>query len=702
MGYIKKDVDALISTKLTDTGRLKIARGNFNIKYFQIGDSEVVYNENDINKYKIITAKDNYQNSYNIPSKNKSGIKYPFKLREDSDLTYGLVIKEVDVDNIFNSATERGFFTEQEVKLDDDIVLSPNFILVNNDCTNQLSITEDVIDSNNNFSIEDIEIGHIIKVYVNITDLSNIPNSYEVLSYYIKQVNINGGNATITLDRDFKYCNAITNSRVLIYPKNMDELYDSQTPEPNWSEDVFNFESVCDIQQNDIKIWNISNVWSHNLAGLFDEEFKGYKQFNSYNFLSTKEYLGYNTDEGQKDNEQNYHYNSFDQKIFVSPKEQKNISILHYTNNSIDNQYGEKFALEQNDDVGSDKNFKITLPTISWHKNNIKETGLKLYVNPPSKEDELNNVHYIESNISEDMNELGLRFYNLWDDNLNLDGNPNRVGKVFPDLHMIVIDDEELSAVLNYRTNRTYTLPQPKINLISPTNFNFNSVEEDGLLNGSDDTLWVTYLIKQEDKNGELHCNYYSRKQGNDVNCPPFTTDAIIKFGDEFTFLNEIYEINEIYLLVQKTETGVLPSPSKWKMIDYTNELSNNIDEQELLEFDFLITKDMYDNAPLYRLEEHLDLVENGEDNFNFGDEFFFYGNLKTDIQATIYVMNLLCNLGENQFKMSTNPTWDGESTPYVSEINILDENRDVVLTSKIQSPQKRIGIQQYNIRYDI
>jgi len=43
MGYILKNTAGLINSRLTDTGRLKLSQGSFNISYFQIGDSEVSY-----------------------------------------------------------------------------------------------------------------------------------------------------------------------------------------------------------------------------------------------------------------------------------------------------------------------------------------------------------------------------------------------------------------------------------------------------------------------------------------------------------------------------------------------------------------------------------------------------------------------------------------------------------------------------------
>jgi hypothetical protein len=53
---------------------------------------------------------------------------------------------------------------------------------------------------------------------------------------------------------------------------------------------------------------------------------------------------------------------------------QKAIAIIHYTNQDIDNVYGEKFATQpydpQNptDNIGLARHFKLTLPTLMWHK----------------------------------------------------------------------------------------------------------------------------------------------------------------------------------------------------------------------------------------------------------------------------------------------------------------------------------------------
>jgi hypothetical protein len=101
-------------------------------------------------------------------------------------------------------------------------------------------------------------------------------------------------------------------------------------------------------------------------------------------------------------------------------------------------------------------------------------------------------------------------------------------------------------------------------------------------------------------------------------------------------------------------------------------------------------------------LANYIDIPENGESEImNFGDEFYFYGNLETDITATIYEMRYLINLGRNQFTNTSNPTWTSGTTSYVTEIGLYNSNKDLIVISKLQSPELRQGIQQYVVKLD-
>jgi hypothetical protein len=118
----------------------------------------------------------------------------------------------------------------------------------------------------------------------------------------------------------------------------------------------------------------------------------------------------------------------------------------------------------------------------------------------------------------------------------------------------------------------------------------------------------------------------------------------------------------------------------------------------------FVVSSSDYDNALVnYRLDNYISLTNIGQTgpSLNFGDEYFFYGNIETDIQATIYEMRYLCNLSQNQFQNSSNPTWESGQNPYITEIGLYDSDKDLIVISKLQSPVLRTGIQQFLVKLD-
>jgi hypothetical protein len=161
-------------------------------------------------------------------------------------------------------------------------------------------------------------------------------------------------------------------------------------------------------------------------------------------------------------------------------------------------------------------------------------------------------------------------------------------------------------------------------------------------------------------------------------------------------------------MLAQLVTTGTRPDPTQWRVIDMTNLISGSsingyITQSGLTGTTFVITKDAYDVAPYYILNNYVPLVPIGTvgPNLNFGDEYYFYGSLETDIQATIYEMKYKINLSQDEFLVSQNPTWTTGTPSYISEITLLDEDKDVLVVSKLQSPTLRQGIQQYLVKLD-
>ena len=160
---------------------------------------------------------------------------------------------------------------------------------------------------------------------------------------------------------------------------------------------------------------------------------------------------------------------------------------------------------------------------------------------------------------------------------------------------------------------------------------------------------------------------------------------------------------------ISKVETGLRPDPTKWKLVDFTTQIQNQfingyVTQPSLTGSTFVVTKDNYDSAPYYNLNNYIKLVSGGTTGakLNFGDEYYFYGNIETDIQATIYEMKYKINLGQVEFLKSQNPSWVDGTPSYVTEIGLFNEDKDLLVISKLQSPTLRQGIQQYVVKLDI
>jgi hypothetical protein len=546
----------------------------------------------------------------------------------------------------------------------------------------------------------------------------------------------------------------------------MTELYDSITPSPHWDNDVINYETICDVDQFDVKIWNMNIPWTESPAGLLSTQFEDYTYFGSVNYIGSKEYFGYNSSSGQTfyvnstlsaETTDTYYYNSFDEIVKVEPEEQKAIAIIHYTNQTIDFFYGEKFALEPydpsnpDDTTGQARNFKLHIPWIMWHKNPECCFGSTFWVDPPGFDGKgLFEVHFMESNLNNDMNNPGLRYFHLWDTHPNANGLPSRIGKVFPDSQTIIIDDEEIVAALSYKSNRNWTLPAPQVSLITPNICDTTSSTINGILTGSNETMYITYRLTNEyGFTNSLHSNYYIKITGNNNDCFPDTSKNVaIRFAGEFgclvvpgynpttttTTYSPITTTTTTYIpvttttticptcdipngfyatkfevLAQKVPTGTRPNPSNWRLIDFTNSISADtingyITEDALTGTTFIVTETLYNSAPYYNLNDYIDLTPLGNTSpkLNFGDEYYFYGGIETDIQATIYEMMYKVNLNYTEFQNTSNPTWTPGTKSYITEIALLDDKKDVLVVSKLQSPVLRQGIQQFLVKFDL
>jgi len=735
MSYIIKSTSGLINTRLTDVGRRRLSQGNFNISYFQIGDSEVSYTAvpgfNLVNN-NILMPSFNAQNDTGTPESNKENVKYPFYLNGGNGNTYGIPYMNSAVESVYNSAGSKGFFSAStgtngwDIQVTSAYTITSNYVLDMSTCTGQTTVRVTL-----NFCSTTTGTPQI-NDYVVINFSAGTPSCGKIettpfLTYKIQNVIQVGPSWDLTLDRSVPNYSGLglsTNSRfakVYVYPSGMTQLYDTITPLPFWQTDTLNFESPCDvINRENTLIWNMNIPWTESPAGLFNNVYKDFTKYGSEGYVGTKELLGYNESSGQTDTGEVYYYNSFDEKIVVSPEEQKTIAIIHYTNQDIDNVYGEKFAAVPFDpqnpttSTGLATHFKLSLPTLMWHKTTGTTIGADFYIDPPS----VNNLcvpYYIESSVNIDMNDPGIRYFYLYDNNIDSNGNLNRVGKVFPDQQMVVIDDEEIVASMSYKSNRNWTLPAPKISLVTPNLCNPNNQSQQGIMTSSNEKMWVTYVFKNPSAfTNSLHCNYYSVISGPDTGCTTTSQNVAVRFGDEFKFLNSNisqftgFSANKLLVLCQFRTDNLRPNPTQWREIPFDSVLSSTtinglLTASGLTNSVFEITPSLYNSASIYNLSNYISgLPTNGQnDILNFGDEYFFYGNIETDIEATIYEMKYNIILNNNQFTNTSNPTWASGTTSYITEIGLYNQQKELMIISKLQSPEIRQGIQQFVVKLD-
>ena len=557
-----------------------------------------------------------------------------------------------------------------------------------------------------------------------------------------------------------------TCARVLIIPGGgVTSYWGADTPIPYWSPGSLSFDNNCDVSVKDVNIWNMNINWTQwdgnninagTVAGVNKNVYENVDGYGSTGYCSTKEYLGYNSDDGQFDttNAQDYYgannvegyepetsgtfiRDSFGKIRTILPSDQRCVAVLHYTNYTISNFYGEKFALEPNgtvlNGIGEMDNFKIHLPYIMWHKKKGSGTGLgdecqigqTFYVDPPGFS--VAEEHYIESTPNQDMNTPGIRYYHLWDNNLAAtnstgQGVPNRVGKVFPDLQMITIDDQELIAALSYKSNRNWTLPMPKLELIPAGTNCSGTVSQVGLFNSTPNTeeLYVSYLMGSvTGYTTGMHCNYYSKIIGD---TSAGSRDVTLAFGPEWPYLRGYNAANCTYsgtgwqadsfnVIFQKVPYGTYPDPANWKIYDITSQVSNHTPSNPIFgtnmansNCSFYINNDIYTGATGYTFHNYINVPLNNDQEpwlLQFGDEEFFFGNLETDIMATIYEMKYNVTVSNNQFNTSLNPTWANANTVRITEIGLFDAQKDLMAIAKLRSPVKRQGTQTFVVKID-
>ncbi len=171
-----------------------------------------------------------------------------------------------------------------------------------------------------------------------------------------------------------------------------------------------------------------------------------------------------------------------------------------------------------------------------------------------------------------------------------------------------------------------------------------------------------------------------------------------------------------ILILMQLTTGSTLPSASLWKQSDFTTALGYNgstyIQPSGLTAFTYTINKTIYDSATTFDLDSHMSgLTSNYLGTYSatdfatttpqFGDEQPFPGSIRLVRGSDIEEFNFLINLPIGKFSITQNPTHTTGKDVYMTEIALLDVNKNALVVAKTPTPIKRTGAQVFSVRLD-
>jgi hypothetical protein len=647
MSFLDTNYSGQIATRLTQKGRESIANGNFVISHFAVGDSEYSYTDSTTSQ-KVFSPFDDYGN-----------VKYPIQYTSGST-PYGIPISEMSTVECSNVMGPAGFVSGS---LGDDFVIKTTYETISSftGLTNQLNVVD-----GSNYGVGDFVTLVLNPNMVN-TSLDTITGDTNSQIYKITAT----GSTTVTLDRTTQL---LPGNNVILIPNEED----FQNP----------LKLDTTEQQNS---WSMNVVWDKQPIGLetSDRLITGY---TSNIFVGTKEFLGYKTSEGQTTNTGTTITNTVGELVTITPEEQKCIAILHYSKNgdSIDPDRFFKYddhisttstgyTLPNESTLSDEEYFQVHIPFLLYHRNTGTTVGATFTMGTVDKQ-------YVSSNNSR----FTLKYRDL------LDEQNVRVGKIFYNQQVIVFDDEEIVATLDYKSNRKFTLPAPKVSSVIT-----NDPITD-LTTGK--TMWVSYVLSYSgDKNtNSLPCNYFMKVTGGTT---PHSVS--VKFNNgEFQYLqtstgNTVNGqiANEFYLLYQLTDNGLIPDPDSWLMKNYISG-ATLIGQSSLSGQTFTLNQTDYATGTPFILSNHMDEDFSQSSGPYFGDEQPFPGSINAVRATEIQQLSFKVNLPVDKFTTSVNPTHTSGNLK-ITEVALLNSNKDTLIMGKLSAPLTRSGAQVIDVQLD-
>jgi hypothetical protein len=282
------------------------------------------------------------------------------------------------------------------------------------------------------------------------------------------------------------------------------------------------------------------------------------------------------------------------------------------------------------------------------------------------------------------------------------------VGRVYPQLKMIVIHDDEIVSAISYKSNRNWTLPALSATVVAPS-----GGTSTGIL-PINSTIYLSYILENTASTGlttSLPCQNYIKVTNNsssnkdisfaisDVDLLPYMRKYESASYDGLGFY--AYKFKLLYQIVDNVNDR--PLPGSWKVYDYTNTTLTGVanktinpkqlENQAPLSNGFVLSSAIDSLATTFDITRSLSMPTNSNPStLQFGDERFFYGNLSTYIGATIFKTLFDIRVSSSEYTLTTNPTRSQQSTTNpalikATEVAIYDNNQNLVVIGKLSEP---------------
>ena len=690
MSYIINNTNAYSSIKLTEKGRERLALGQLNFAYWAIGDSEVNYD-----REVFYDDTDPFGSSANIsdptrvlrPKDQQPNFKYYITTDGTTNLnTMQPANIEVMKAVVNNAADERGFFANSGGTF---TTLSSTTYTIDSQTVSNVIFT-----GGTQLCISGLtaNVGDRILIkytYPTTTGFTEYSNTLPLPNLWYQIENTTSGSTCFDVDRDLPDFSGFTGmSQVMVYSG--EEVWDmfGSSSVPYWDSGTLSFDSCCNVACTDVPIWNQNNVWCEDPAGFSSgTTYEHFQDFGSFDYLGQKHpYLWYPCTEDGETSDIICEVAG----LSVVDTVRKSIGIIHYTNNVVSNVYGEFFYIDND----NNKTVTLEMPDLMYHRRNY---GSGLGTNM--------GMTFLASGDTQMIPNSDIEYVPLIEDP-TLVGTSRVVGKVFPQLKTIVIDDDEIVMATSAKANRNWTLPALAANLVAPAS--------GGTLE-TDKTMYLTYILDNESTGTTsgmttpINCQYYTKIS----NTTPTTKNVEFRLNavDLLPYMRKIeaigydglgfnaYNFRVLWQIVDEPEDR--PLTDAWNEYNFTSlAITTGVDEtidpvlleaQNPVTNGFLIDDSVALASTTFYIIDTLNFPADVDDqNLQLGDERFFYGNVSAHIGATIYKTLFKLDIDAAQFEYTSNPTRDPNiSTPSIriTEAGIYDSEKNLVLVAKMSKP---------------